>query len=509
MLITGELAALQKEIEKIARDYGLTFPEVRYEMVDYKTVNLLAAYDGFPIRYPHWRFGMEYERLSKSYAYGLHRIYEMVINTEPIYAYLLQSNLMVDQKLVMAHVCGHADFFANNFWFAHTNRKMLDEVANHAARVRNYMDRYGQETVENFMDACLSLDNLIDIHAPGVQRRAVVVEEDETPQTVKKMKAKDYMDSYINPPEFLAEQQRRLTAVREQMKNFPAEPERDVLLFLQEYAPLENWQRDVLGIVREEAYYFAPQRQTKIMNEGWAVFWHTRLMTNHLLQSSELIDYAEHHSGTVAAHPGRLNPYRLGYELFLDIEDRWNRGAFGPEYDNCTDRVARSQWDKKLGQGMEKVFSVRRIYNDVGFIDAFLTEEFARKHKLFVFEYNEHINEYEISSRDFDAVKQKLLFQLTNFGQPIVDVIDANFENRGELYLRHHYEGIDLDRPYLEATLTNLYAIWNRPVHLETELEDKGPVVFSYGPDGGSVQVMGGMNGRALLERLGQLVQYA
>ncbi|GIK54497.1 MAG: SpoVR family protein [Chloroflexi bacterium] len=509
MLITGELAALQKEIEKIARDYGLTFPEVRYEMVDYKTVNLLAAYDGFPIRYPHWRFGMEYERLSKSYAYGLHRIYEMVINTEPIYAYLLQSNLMVDQKLVMAHVCGHADFFANNLWFAHTNRKMLDEVANHAARIRNYMDRFGQETVENFLDACLSLDNLIDIHAPGVQRRAIVVKEDETPQIVKKMKAKDYMDSYINPPEFLAEQQRRLTAEREQMKKFPAESERDVLLFLQEYAPLENWQRDVLGIVREEAYYFAPQRQTKIMNEGWAVFWHTRLMTNHLLQSSELIDYAEHHSGTVAAHPGRLNPYRLGYELFLDIEDRWNRGAFGPEYDNCTDRVARSQWDKKLGQGMEKVFSVRRIYNDVGFIDAFLTEEFARKHKLFVFEYNEHINEYEISSRDFQAVKQKLLFQLTNFGQPIVDVVDANYENRGELYLRHHYEGIDLDRPYLEATLINLYTIWNRPVHLETVLEDKGMVVFRYGPEGGSVQAAQVMDGRALLERLGQLVKYA
>ncbi len=508
MLITGELARLQQEIEEIARGYGLTFPEIRYEMVDYKTVNLLAAYDGFPIRYPHWRFGMEYERLSKSYAYGLHRIYEMVINTEPIYAYLLQSNLMVDQKLVMAHVCGHADFFANNLWFAHTNRRMLDEVANHAARVRNYMDRYGQETVENFMDACLSLDNLIDIHAPGVQRHAVV-EEDDTPQIVKKMKAKDYMDSYINPPEFLAEQQRRLTAEREQMKQFPAEPERDVLLFLLENAPLANWQRDVLGIVREEAYYFAPQRQTKIMNEGWAVFWHTRIMTNHMLQSSELIDYAEHHSGTVAAHSGRLNPYRLGYELFLDIEERWNRGAFGPEYDNCTDRVARSQWDRKLGKGLEKVFEVRRIYNDVGFIDAFLTEEFARKHKLFVFEYNEHINEYEISSRDFQAVKQKLLFQLTNFGQPLVDVVDANYDNRGELYLRHHYEGIDLDRPYLEAALTNLYTIWNRPVHLETVIEDKGPVLFSYGPEGGRIEAAEMADGRALLERLGQLVKYA
>lgn len=484
MLITGELAELQKEIEAIAFNYGLTFPEVRYEMVDYKTVSLLAAYDGFPLRYPHWRFGMEYERLSKSYAYGLHRIYEMVINTVPIYAYLLQSNLMVDQKLVMAHVCGHADFFTNNFWFSHTDRKMLDEVANHSARIRNYVDRHGQEAVENFLDACLSLDNLIDIHAPGVKRRQELAADDEDVKTVKKIQAKDYMDSYINPPDFMAQQQQLLEDERAQMKRFPVEPERDLLLFLQEYAPLENWQRDVLGIVREEAYYFAPQRQTKIMNEGWAVFWHTRIMTNHMLQASELIDYAEHHSGTVAMHPGRLNPYRLGYQLFLDIEDRWNRGAFGPEYTQCEDWETRHNWDTKLGKGLEKVFEVRRIYNDVGFIDAFLTEEFAYAHKLFAFEYNEHINEYEIASRDFQAVKQKLLFQLTNFGQPIVDVVDANYNNRGELYLAHQYEEIDLDRPYLEAALANLHTIWGRPVHLKTAVQDKGAVLYSYSADG-------------------------
>jgi stage V sporulation protein R len=490
MLITGELAELQREIEEIAFDYGLSFPEVRYEMVDYQTVNLLAAYDGFPIRYPHWRFGMEYERLSKSYAYGLHRIYEMVINTIPIYAYLLQSNLMVDQKLVMAHVCGHADFFTNNYWFSHTDRKMLDEVANHSARIRNYIDRFGHERVENFLDACLSLDNLIDIHAAGVRRRAPHVDEDDEPKTIKKIQAKDYMDSYINPPEFLANQQRRLENEQAQLKKFPVEPERDVLLFLQEYAPLENWQRDVLGIVREEAYYFAPQRQTKIMNEGWAVFWHTRIMTNHMLQPGEIIDYAEHHSGTVAVHSGRLNPYRLGYELFLDIEDRWNRGAFGPEYEDCQDHNLRKNWDKKLGKGLEKVFEVRRIYNDVGFIDAFLTEEFAREHKLFTFEYNEHANEYEIASRAFQDVKQKLLFQLTNFGQPIIDVVDANYDNRGELYLVHHHEGIDLDRPYLEATLSNLFAVWGRPVHLETVVKDKGEIIFSHGPDGSATWII-------------------
>ncbi len=489
MTISHELATLQDEIEVHAKDYGLDFFEIRYEMVDYRTVNLLAAYDGFPTRYPHWRFGMEFERLSKSYAYGLHRIYEMVINTNPTYAYLLASNLMVDQKLVMAHVCGHADFFKHNFWFSHTNRKMLDEMANHASRIRRYITKYGQERVENFIDACLSLDNLIDIHAPGIKRKGNFI-VDEEPATVRKIKAKEYMDEYINPREFLASEQKKLEDAQQQRKNFPEEPVRDVLLFLMEYGPLENWQRDVLGIIREESYYFAPQRQTKIMNEGWAVFWHTTIMTNHMLQPNEIIDYADHHSGTIAAHPGRLNPYRLGYYLLLDIEDRWNRGAFGSEYENCTDRREKENWDRQLGLGREKIFEVRRIYNDVGFIDAFLTEQFAVKHKLFSFDYNEREGQYEIASRQFQEIKKKLLFQLTNFGQPLIDVVNANYKNRGELYLVHHFEGVELDEGYLEATLGNLHTVWGRPVHLETCVNDKEkgvqPVLYSHGPDKGS-----------------------
>jgi stage V sporulation protein R len=410
----------------------------------------------------------------------------MVINTDPCYAYLLRSNLPVDQKLVMAHVCGHADFFKNNLWFAHTNRKMLDEVANHAARIRRYIEKHGLETVETFVDACLSLDNLIDIHAPGIKRRPHWdVENDDEPQAVRRIKAKNYMDSYINPPEFLAEEQRKLDEARQRRKNIPEEPVRDVLLFLLQYAPLENWQRDVLGIVREEAYYFAPQRQTKILNEGWASYWHSTIMTKRALEPNELIDYAEHHSGTVAAQPGRLNPYRLGLELLRDIEDRWNRGAFGPEYENCDDRKARRNWDKKLGKGREKIFQVRRIYNDVGFIDTFLTEDFAREHKLFTFAYNEKTGNYEIASRDFQEIKRRLLFQLTNFGQPIIDVVDANYENRGELYLMHRHEGIDLDVPFAEDTLKNLHTVWGRPVHLETTVTGKGKTLFSHGPDGG------------------------
>lgn len=486
MTLPDELAGLQSTLERYARDFGLDFPEVRFQMLDYDLLNQVASYEGFPTRYPHWRFGMEYERLSKSFAYGLHRIYEMVINTDPCYAYLLTSNLLVDQKLVMVHVFGHADFFKNNLWFAHTNRKMLDEMANHATRIRRHIERYGLDRVESFIDACLSLDNLIDIHAAGIRRRPEVVEENKDQRKVFKMPAKDYMDPFINPPDFIAEQIRRLELEEAQHRHFPEEPERDVLLFLLENAPLENWQHDVLDIIREEAYYFAPQRQTKIMNEGWASYVHTHLMTEKVLQPGELIDYADHHSGTVAVHPGRLNPYKLGLELFRDIEDRWNRGAFGPEYENCNDMRARQEWDQQLGLGRQKVFEVRKVYNDVGFIDEFLTEEFVRQHKLFTFDFNDTTNQYEISGRDFDEIKRRLLFHLTNFGQPIIEVVDGNFENRGELYLVHRYEGVDLDIPYAQGTLRNLYQLWNRPVHVETVVENKVRMLFSFGPDGDS-----------------------
>jgi stage V sporulation protein R len=485
-ILSSELLSLQKKLEGYAREFGLDFFDVHFEMLDYGTMNQMAAYDGFPRRYPHWRFGMEYERLTKSYAYGLHRIYEMVINTDPCYAYLLVSNLPVDQKLVMVHVFGHSDFFKNNLWFAHTNRKMLDEMANHAARMQRHIERHGLEQVESFVDACLSLDNLIDIHAAGIRRRAVpsAAQVEAAPSNVRRLPAKDYMDTFINPPAYLAEQERRLKEAETQRRHFPEEPEHDVLLFLLENAPLEAWQRDVLDIVREEAYYFAPQRQTKTINEGWASFVHTKLMTNRALEPGELIDYADHHSGTVAVQPGRLNPYKLGLELFRDIEARWNRGAFGPEYEACDNLEARRTWDRKLGQGRAKVFEVRRIYNDVGFIDAFLTEDFAREHKLFAYAYNDDRKQYEIASRDFAEVKRRLLFQLTNFGQPLIAVQDGNHENRGELYLAHRHEGIDLDVPFAQETLRNLYTLWGRPVHIETLVKDEGRVVFSHSPDG-------------------------
>ncbi len=496
------LRVLKDEIEGYARDYGLDFYETIFEVVDADDLNEIAAYGGFPTRYPHWSFGMQYEELKKGYEYGLSKIYEMVINNDPCYAYLMRCNHTVDQKLVMAHVYGHCDFFKNNAYFGHTTRKMMDEIANHAARIRHYVERFGEDEVEAFMDRCMSIDDLIDIHSVAIKRRDDHSKYDFSPQATgddpaeenaaPRFKAKSYMADYINPRGALkAEDEESKRANSARAARFPEHPEKDVLLFLIENAPMKNWQRDMLSIIRDEAYYFYPQAQTKILNEGWASFWHSTIMTQKVLDPSEVIDYADHHSGTMATSSRRLNPYKVGIELLRDVERRWNMGQFGTEWENCTDMEEKRRWNKKLGLGRQKIFEVRKIHSDITFIDTFLTPEFCKEYNLFSFNYQEPTQNYVIESREFQKVKQRLLFSLTNFGKPWIYVLDGNHRNRGELLLRHEHHGVDLKVDEARDVLTNLQYIWSRPVHLET-ISDGQPTVLSFDGTEHTQQITGG-----------------
>jgi stage V sporulation protein R len=474
--LPAELQDAVSHLEDVARNAGLDFFPTIFELVDYNQLSEIASYGGFPTRYPHWKFGMEYDKLSKSYEYGLSIIYEMVINNNPCYAYLLRANSMVFQKTVIAHVFGHCDFFKNNYYFSRTNRKMLDQMANHATFVRRAINEIGQDTVESFLDVCLSLENLIDITAPYRSPTTTQSAEnfgEESAIHVGKIETKGYLDSYINPKDFMAAQKDRIKKEQEKAKNFPENPERDVLKFLIDNAPVSAWQKRILEIIRDESYYFAPQGQTKIINEGWATYWHSMMMTRlSPLHGSEIVDYCDHYAGVVAAAPGSINPYKIGVELLRHIESRWDRGQFGLEYVNCDDPKRRAEWNTKAGLGRKKIFEVRRFHNDLTFIDEFLDEDFCHQHKLFLYDYDKRNGRYVISSREFKPIKQKLLQQLTNFGQPIISVVDGNFKNRGELLLRHEHTGIDLKQDYTMETLRNLQKIWTRPVYLETVIED-------------------------------------
>ena len=496
------LRDIQREVEEHARGFGLdTFP-VLFEVVSYDQMNELAAYGGFPTRYPHWRFGMEYEQLSKSYEYGLSKIYEMVINNNPAVAYLLEGNSLVDQKLVMAHVYAHVDFFKNNYYFRATDqgkdsrtsdpiRKWIDTMANHGATIRRWSDRVGIDKIEEFIDTCLSLENLIDPQKPFQPAKPKETKKEfelleEEPEDIGRLRVdRDYMEDFINPREFVESQQRALEAEKEKAKRVPERPDRDVLGFdgengvrfscgfLLEHAPLERWERDVLWAIRAEAYYFWPQMQTKIMNEGWASYWHSRLMTEKICDDGEIIEYAERNAGVMETGQGRLNPYKLGVELYRHIEERWDKGQFGKEWEDCDDLDARRNWNRRTGLGRKKVFEVRSLYNDVTFIDEFLTPEFVAEQKLYSFGYNARNDRYEIESRKFKEVKDKLLFQLTNAGQPFIYVTDSNVGNRGELLLEHDHQGIDLRIDWSREVLKALVRVWRRPVEIHTKVENK------------------------------------
>jgi len=471
----AELLAAKKQIRERARSYGLDFFPVIYEMCDYEQMNQVAAYGGFPQRYPHWRFGAEYERLRKQHFYGLGRIYEMVINNDPCYAYLQESNQLVDQKLVIAHVYGHADFFKNNLWFSQTNRKMMDEMANHSTRVRRHIEKQGFDAVEKFLDVCLSVEDLIDPHSMFLQRGPMepARQEPQPDPTLNKFKSKDYLDRYINPPALMEAQAKKERDQRAKMRHVsPARPTRDILLYILQHARLDDWQVDCLSIIREEAYYFAPQGMTKIMNEGWASYWHSTLMTRHFVEAKDIVDYADHHSGTVHMPPGSFNPYKIGLELFRDIEDRWNKGKFGKEFEESDNLGEQNRWDKGLGQGRAKIFEVRRVYNDVNFIDEFMTADFIEKHKMYQYGRDAHTGQLRIISRDPQRIRQSLLYQLTNMGRPFIYVVDGNYANRGELYLAHQHNGQDIEIRYAMETLKNVHRLWQRPVHLQARIDD-------------------------------------
>jgi len=424
-------------IESAAREAGLDFFEVVFELLDAKDVNGVASYGGFPVRYPSWRFGMEFERLEKGRYWGLSKIYELVINNDPTYAYLVRSNSLLEQKLVMAHVYGHADFFKHNLWFAPTDRKMLDSMGNHSTRVRRYIDAIGLEAVECFLDKALSLDTLVDPylplreHANPPETRSV-----HTPASERALRLLESLSaSALDRPGEKADE----LDLRPKAGKLPTY---DILGFLEENAPLEAWQRDILHVVRAEAYYFSPQRMTKIMNEGWASFWHSRLLTGGLLDPSEILDFADCHSSATMTGQGNLNPYKLGIELYRHAEARG-----------------------------EDIFQLRRVHNDVSLIHKLVDEEFTMRHILPILPQQPPGGAGEF---DWHLAKSWLLHQLAWGGLPQIQLVNVDAEGQGELLLVHHHDGRDLQLGRAQETLRNLAAFWRRPVHLLTILEKQG-----------------------------------
>ena len=225
------------------------------------------------LTHPHFTFGQQYESLYHQYHSGMGKIYEMVVNTDPTYMYLQKNNPVVDNLTVVAHALAHSDFFKNNICFKHTNRNMMNVMANHGQKIRSYMDMFGQGRVLNFLDACLSIDDLLDpalVWKSSKLKKPPRYDFDDRniPEEITRLPANDYMDRFVNPRKYINKQRREQTALEVRKDYyFPETPERDIMLFILNHIRLKPWQQNILSMVRDEAIYYRPQVITKVMNE--------------------------------------------------------------------------------------------------------------------------------------------------------------------------------------------------------------------------------------------------
>src|SRR5918911_506506 len=467
-----EVKELEEAVEQIWEiatvKFGLDPFPVRFEIVPATVMYEIGSY-ALPGRYSHWTFGKAYHRQKMMYDFGLSKIYEVVINSNPSYAFLLETNSITQNKMVIAHVLGHVDFFKNNVYFSKTNRRMVDEAAIHARRMSEYEFKYGRKVVEDFLDAVLSIEEHID---PNLFIRKSPRDAGSAGKDEQAKRREGRYDDLFSKDELGGSPE----AGKDEKKKLQPEhplPEKDILYYLMKHSPiLEDWQRDVMAMIHEEMEYFIPQMQTKIMNEGWASIWHSRIMRELDLPTSNHLEFANLHSGVVSPQKGQLNPYYLGYKIYEDIERRWNEPS----------KEEREKFGRVGNEGREKMFEVRELENDVSFLRNYLTEELCEELDLFVFELVEE-EEWTITEKKWEKVRDQLVSNMTNFGFPYLQVQDGDYNGNRELYLRHAYESAELDQRYARKALEHVYSLWGRPVHLETVVDDERVVMHYDGQE--------------------------
>jgi stage V sporulation protein R len=473
-----EQTELERWIEIIwdkARELGLDPYPTHFEVVPQHIIYEFGAY-GLPARFSHWTFGRDYHRQKTSYEYGLSKIYEIVFNTDPTQAFLVEDNSMLSHKFVCAHVLGHSDFFKRNVYFQHTDRRMIEQVRLHAERIREYEQQYGPLEVESFLDCVLSIEEHFDPTAPLFRRKTT--EE----YAVDRIKATEAPATQYDD---LWNIGGRTERPKPKARKIPEEPEKDLLRFLIEYSPeLAEWQRDIIEMIREEMIYFLPQMRTKIMNEGWASMWHERILESLDLKSEEIWEFRRLHSSVLS--PGsrmQMNPYYVGFQILKDIKRRWDGESYPDEIEE-TDWMGRVI-KRPEGLGDAKLFEVIEQDSDVTFLRQYLTDHLTKKLDLYTYKQQEVDGEqmWVVQDTDWRRVRDALTDSMTNFGQPILLVEDADYKRHGELYIRHAFDGKQLDVEYARRTLRNIHRLWGRPVHLETIVDDKTNLLSFDGED--------------------------
>ena len=451
----ADLERWNDRIVELVQRVGLDpFPQ-EFEVCDHEDMLSYMGYSGMPSHYPHWSFGKNFEKLKTLYEYGVNGLpYEMVINSNPSIAYLMRDNTLALQVLTIAHVYGHNDFFKNNFTFRSTRAEYtIESFKGHANRVRQYIEdpSIGLEKVESILDAA---------HALSLQcRRNLAIKK---PSIAEEREMKVYEATPRADP-FGAIHRRQEQAAPDLNKE-PLYADEDLLLFIRDHnRQFAEWEKDLLTIVHEQARYFVPQIETKIMNEGWASFWHKKILESLELPQELHLEFLVRHTQVLRPSPGGLNPYHVGMKIWEDIEQRWDHPStedienFGPR--------------KKAGR--EKLFEVREVERDASFLRRYLTEDLIRE--LNLFEYKSRGNEQVVSrvadEENWRQIKETLIQNVGTGTIPVIKIEDADYNNNRALLLKHYHDGRDLQLEYAEKSLRYLHQLWGRGVAMETLLD--------------------------------------
>jgi stage V sporulation protein R len=429
----NNLLQYNSRIEEMVLDAGLnTYPQ-EFEICSYEDMLGYEAYAGMPVRYPHWSFGKAYERKKTFYRYNLTGLpYEMVINSNPCLAYLMKDNTLLLQILTMAHVYGHNDFFKNNRLFKTGTRAeyTLEMFKSHGRRISEYIQdpSIGYTRVERVLNAA---------HALRFQIYRTVGEKYLTPEEVKRKIIDEYTSPTCNEHPLLQE---KVEKTEPDLNRIPLKPEEDLLLFLMHYTNLNEWEKDILNIVRQESLYFLPQVETKIMNEGWASYWHYRILNNMDLPQELHLEFLKRHNQVVSPFEGGLNPYYLGFKLFVQLE--------------------------KEGQD---IFAVREQERDSSFLRRYLNEEICRELNLFSFQKRgkDYYVKEVADDEGWKEVRNALALNVGIQSIPVIKVMEVG-ANNSLLMLEHEWDGRELQLEYAHQTLKHLAQLWGGKVRLRT-----------------------------------------
>ncbi|MGD2081590.1 MAG: SpoVR family protein [Chromatiales bacterium] len=432
------------QVEALARDLGLDYFPVEFEVVPPSFMMEISIY-GLPVRMPHWSFGLRYIYQLVQHRMGHSRVFEVVFPGDPGRAYLANNNSLEENTLVVSHVLGHADFAKNNKLFADSQSQVghhiVEQAAAHAHQITHAMDVHGLERVERVLDAALALEQHIDTHL-GLHREpypAYLAPEAPRPEQDSFRRRFDELTDEAPSPRLSVERRRG---------PLPPEPEHDLLWFIARYAPeMEDWERDIFLTVRAESFYFYPVFACQIMNEGWASYWHARLLREaDFLPSDLYVQAAKTHSDVVRPYAGEsqvalsVNPYHLGFFL----------------------------WERIIAeQGLDAARRIMTTEDDFAFVRNHLSADVADE--LDLFEYRaERSGRITVEERDVNRLRELVLAPKFNFGTPRIAVEELRAD--GRLILRHQHEtdgrGLDLQRA--QKVLEYIHRVWRRPVVLHT-----------------------------------------